>query len=73
MRVKLLLIVSHNPLDAVLMEVAGHLGQGKTHLGELEQRPLKQVMVIGLEMDLTPLLQHVPITPQKIYVGEAAA
>ena len=68
-----LLIICHDTLDAVLVEVPGDLGQGKPHLGELKQGPLEQVVVVCFELDLASLLQHTAVAPQEIHVGKAAA
>ena len=67
------LIVGHDPLDAVFVEVSGHLGQGKARLGELEQGPVEQGAVVGLKMNLPALPKHPTVAPQEALMGEAAA
>ena len=67
------LIVGHDPLDAVLVEISGHLRQGKARLGELEQGPVKQGAVVSLKLNLPALPEHPAVTPQEALVGEAAA
>ena len=52
------------------MKVARHLRQLKTELRDLLQRPLKELVVVGLEMDLPALFQHLPVFLQEISMGQ---
>ena len=54
------------------MKVARHLRQLKTELRDLLQRPLKELVVVGLEMDLPALFQHLPVFLQEISMGQPA-
>ena len=55
------------------MEVPGNLGQLVARLGELEQGPLEQVVVICFELDAPSVPEHLSVTPQKRLIGQAAA
>ena len=67
---ELLLVVGHNAADAAGVEIPGHLGQGKPRPGELEQRPLKEIPVVCLEMDLPVLRQYLPVPQQEVRMGQ---
>lgn len=51
------------------MEVPGNLGQLVARLGELEQGPLEQVVVICFELDAPSVPEHLSVTPQKRLIG----
>ena len=58
---ELLLIVRHNAADTVGVEISCDLGELKSSLGKLEQRPLKQIMIVCLEVDLPFAGEHLPV------------
>lgn len=67
---ELLLIIRHDPADPVPMQVPGHLRQLIARFGELEQGVLKQLPVVRLEVDLSPVPQDPPVQHQEVLVGE---
>lgn len=69
---ELRLIVSHNTANAIGVKVSGHLRKLEAHFGKLEQGPLKQVMIVGLEMDLPLLSQHLTVAKQEVGMGQPA-
>lgn len=69
--VELFLIVGHNSLDTVFVQVVGHLLGGKAAEGELCNREGKETNVIGLKVDLSPFFQHLAVAQQEISVGQA--
>ena len=52
------------------MQIPRHLRQREPELWDLLQRPLKQLVVVGLEVDLSSLGQHLPILFKKVPVGQ---
>ena len=52
------------------MQIPRHLRQREPELRYFLQRPLKQLVVVGLEMDLSSLGQHLPILFKKVPVGQ---
>ena len=70
--VEFLLVVSHDAPDTVGVEIPGDLLQLVARLGKLEEGPLKETAVVGLEMDLPAVGQNAPVALQKVRVGEAA-
>ena len=62
---ELLLIVGHDPLDAVGVEVSGDLGQRIPRFGKLEQGPLEQVMIVRLELNTSPVPEYLPVASEE--------
>ena len=67
---ELFLIVRHNTADTVGVEVSCDLGKLKSGLGKLEQGPLKQIMIVCLEVDLRLAGEHLPVAQQEIRMGK---
>ena len=70
LQVEPLLIVGHDPHGAVGVEIPCHLTEGKAHLGELEQGPLEEVVVVAFEVDLAPFAEHFPVLKEETGVGQ---
>ena len=70
--VEFFLIVGHDAADTIGMEITGDLRELEPNLGELEQGPLKQVMVVCLEVDLTLPGKDLTVAQKKIRMGQAA-
>lgn len=68
--VELLLIVGHDPLDPLGVEVVGDLLGGESPEGELRHREGKQAYVVRLKVNLSPVPEDLPIAQQEIPVGQ---
>ena len=66
------LIVGHDAADTVGVEIPGDLGELEPGLWELEQGPLKQIVVVRLEVNLPLAGEDLTVAQQKIRVGQAA-
>ena len=54
------------------MQVARDLGEGEAKLRNFFDRPLKQRVVVGLEMNLAVVLEHLAVELQEIAVRQPA-
>ena len=66
------LVVRHDAHRAVRMEIPGDLGQLEAEQGQFFDGEGEQVLVVRLEVDLAAHLQHLPVQPQEVAVGQAA-
>ena len=51
-------IIGHDALGTVFVQIVGDFGQGKATRGEFFQREGEQRGVVGFEVDLSALSQH---------------
>lgn len=70
--IELGLIVGHDPLGAVLVEIPGDLAQGVARRRELQQGELKEGLVVGLELHLPSVPEDLPVGLQEAPMGQAA-
>ena len=54
------------------MEITGHLMEGPAELGDLLHRPLKELVVVGFEMNFTRRGEDFAVLIEEIMVGQAA-
>ena len=52
------------------MEIGGDLRQLKAELGNFFHRPREQLVIVGLEVELSALRQHLAVLLEEIAVGE---
>lgn len=59
--IELRLVVGHHAALSVCVQVARDLGEGKAKLRDLLDRPEEEGIVVGLEVDLAILLEHLAV------------
>ena len=67
--VELLLVVCHDALHPMFMEVPGHLLQGVARLSKLKEGPLEQIVVVRLEPQFAAVPQEAAVQDEKALVG----
>ena len=65
-------IIRHHAHGAACVEVPGHIRQGEAKLRDLLHGPIKELIVVGFEMNLSAALQHLAVFFQEIPVGQPA-
>ena len=62
-------VIRHHAYGAACVEVPGHIRQGEAKLRDLLHGPIKELIVVGFEMNLSAALQHLAVFFQEIPVG----